>query len=165
MILFKKPAPVTPVPKIATDSFGVEGVSNSSFTPADEAVIAQWYAPLFPMSIGSTSLMVSVADTLETRMQGLSGTPYLPTGVGKLFIFEESSRWGFWMKDMNYAIDIIWIDTEGSVIHIEERIAPETFPQSFTPPLPARYVVEVPGGYVEQVGIVLGDLVVLPVRE
>jgi uncharacterized membrane protein (UPF0127 family) len=129
----------------------------------DEAVIAQWYAPVYEMTIGDSLLMASIADRPETRMQGLSGTPYLPEGIAKLFIFEESSRWGFWMKDMNYAIDIIWVNNEHRIVHIEESVSPETFPQSFTPPVPAQYVIEVPSGYVSRQGIGLGNRIQLPI--
>jgi len=130
----------------------------------EQLIINEWYAPLYPMTIGSTSIQVSIADTPKDRMQGLSETPYLPEGIGKLFVFEESNTWGFWMKDMNYAIDIIWINDEGFVVHIEEAVSPDTYPKTFMPRFLAQYVLEVPSGFVAKEEIGLGDTVSLPIR-
>jgi len=127
-----------------------------------QLVIAQWYGLLHPMTIGSTVVQASIADTTETRTKGLSGTPYLPEGVVKLFVFDVSDRWGFWMKDMNYAIDIMWVDAAGEIIHIEENVAPSSFPKSYTPATPALYVIEASAGFVQQYEIAVGENVTLP---
>jgi len=129
------------------------------------SIIDEWYAPLYPMTIGSTTVLASIADTSDTRAKGLSGTPYLPEGIAKLFIFNESKPWSFWMKDMNYAIDIIWVDEAGLVVHIETAVSPASYPKTFVPSAPAKYVVEVPSGYAEQNGIVAGTIVELPSRD
>ena len=69
------------------------------------------------------------------------------------------------MKDMNYAIDIIWADQEGKIVHIEENVTPDTFPNTFSSPSPAWFVVEANAGFVAQHGIAIGDKIVLPVGE
>jgi hypothetical protein len=117
--------------------------------PNKAEVIAKWYMPLIPLTLGSSSLQASVADTEAKREQGLSGTPYIPTGVVKLFIFDTPFQWAFWMKDMNYPIDIIWLDEDKTVVHIESNLTPETYPKSFAPSTPAKYVIETPAGFAE----------------
>ena len=59
--------------------------------------------------IGETRIIAHVSDTLETRGLGLSGRISLEEGRGMLFVFDTPGRYGFWMKDMNLSIDIIYI--------------------------------------------------------
>lgn len=117
-------------------------------------------APIMPMrtiSIEGKPLRVAVADTDALRAQGLSGSSPLAEDEGMLFIFAEDGTYSFWMKDMRYAIDILWIDAEGTVVHIEKNVAPETYPASFTSHSPARYVLEVRAGYADQHDIQIGS--------
>ena len=120
------------------------------------------YQPLLPMQIGDQSVQASIAATAEERRQGLSNTPVLPNDVEKLFVFSTAGQWGFWMKDMNYAIDILWVNEAGRVVHIAPDVAPETYPESFTPPEPARYVIETVAGFTTRHDITVGTSVVLP---
>ena len=83
-------------------------------------------------------------------------------GVVKLFVFGAAGSHSIWMKDMNYAIDIMWVDEAGTIVHIEEGIAPETFPESFGSPTPAWYVIEAAAGFVAANQIMRGDQVLLP---
>jgi uncharacterized membrane protein (UPF0127 family) len=105
--------------------------------------------------------MASVADSIAERIKGLSDTPYLPDGVVKLFAFGASGDHSIWMKDMNYPIDIIWVNESGTIIHRKENVSPDTFPESFSPPKPAFYVIEANAGFVEKNGIKIGDEVVI----
>lgn len=113
-------------------------------------------APTATVTIGDTSIRVGVADTESERTQGLSGRRELAEGEGLLFVFPEEGTPGFWMKDMHFAIDIIWISSSGSIIGIERNIAPETFPEAFFPPSPVRLVLEVPGGFSDAHDIEIG---------
>lgn len=97
--------------------------------------------------VGDTALLVAVADSTDERTQGLSGTTALPLGTGLFFVFESDNRPGFWMKDMLFPIDIIWISREGKVVGIEENVSPSTYPTVFRPSEAVRYVLEVPAGF------------------
>lgn len=119
--------------------------------------IANFYPQLIPIQIGSTSVQASVADSMAERIQGLSETPALPLDVVKLFVFGSGGEQAIWMKDMEYALDIIWADKEGKIVHIEKNIAPETYPKSFSSPTPAWYVIEANAGFVASSSIKLGD--------
>lgn len=94
-----------------------------------------------------TSIAVSIAETMAEREQGLSGTDTLPEGAGKLFIFDDSALYGFWMKDMRYGIDIIWLDDSMTIVGITPNLQPETYPEVFFPPSAIRFVLEVPAGF------------------
>ena len=106
------------------------------------------------VQVGEHIVHAEVADTLALQTRGLSGRAGLAEGEGMLFIFDEAGVHGIWMKDMRFSIDIIWAADDGTILTIEERISPYTYPQSFqASSLAARYVLEVPAGFVEKSGI------------
>lgn len=142
-----------------TDSGQVSYMSDiKNSSQNEEEVIALWYKPLIPFTLGRISLQGSIADTSLEITQGLSGTPYLPIGVAKVFIFEESNLWSFWMKDMNYPIDIFWLNENGRVVYIVEQAEPDTYPDtSFSPPVPAKFVIETRAGFAAENNIRIGD--------
>lgn len=121
----------------------------------------KYYPELIPVLIGSTTVQASVADSLPERIKGLSDTPYLPQGVVKLFAFGTAGEHSIWMKDMNYAIDILWVARSGEIVHIKEKVSPDTYPESFTSPKPAWYVIEANAGFVASSSIKVGDEVVV----
>ncbi len=102
------------------------------------------------LSLGSFSIPVTLADSPEEREQGLSGTLSLPKESGLLFLFDKPDFYGFWMKDMAYPLDIVWIDKDFKIIGISKDIAPNSYPQIFYPPSPAQFVLEVNAGFSTQ---------------
>jgi uncharacterized membrane protein (UPF0127 family) len=133
--------------------------SNNDSMTDEETVINTWYAPLTPFTLGRISLQASIADTDAERAQGLSGTPYIPAGIAKVFIFDSAQQWSFWMKDMNYPIDIFWLDANGHVVHVVENAAPDTYPEiSFVSPVPAKYVIETKAGFAAENNIGVGAI-------
>jgi uncharacterized membrane protein (UPF0127 family) len=111
--------------------------------------------------IGDTTVRAEVASTSAAREQGLSGHLPLGTNEGMLFVFDWSDKYGFWMKDMLFAIDIIWIDEEGVVVTVAPSVGPESYPEVFYPSRAARYVLEVPAGFSKTHGIAEGTKVVV----
>lgn len=101
-------------------------------------------------------ISVSIADTEAEREQGLSGTPSLPMHTGKFFIFESSGPEGFWMKDMRYPLDLVWIDSALHVVGVTARVDPSTYPTVFYAPSDVQYVLEVNAGDAEVLGITDG---------
>lgn len=118
-----------------------------------------YFEPLIPWRIGSESVYASLATTPEARTLGLSYTTALPPDIAKVFIFDTDERWSFWMKEMQYPIAIAWISATGTIVHIEASVSPDTYPNSFTPPLPARYVIETVPGFWNRAGLAVGDTI------
>ena len=117
------------------------------------AIYARTYAPENEALVTRPlPAAIELADTPEKRVQGLSGRPAVADDYGMLFIFDAEDRHGFWMKDMQVPIDIVWIDADGRIVHIAHAVAPETYPEVLTPPSPARYVLETRAGYAKQQG-------------
>lgn len=102
---------------------------------------------------GQTEVVLEVADTPEKRAQGLSGRESLREGTGMLFTFDESDRHGIWMKDMQFAIDVLWLDEDFYIVYMVEHMSPESFPIVYRSRKPARYVVELPDGFISTHGI------------
>jgi uncharacterized membrane protein (UPF0127 family) len=121
-----------------------------------------YFPTVVPIVIASTTMYASIADDLPSRIKGLSGTPYLPQEVVKLFAFGAAGEQSIWMKDMLYPLDIMWLNKEGVIVHIAENIAPDTYPKSFSSPSPAWYVIEANAGFVASSSIKKGDKVVIP---
>lgn len=103
-----------------------------------------------------------IADTPEERAKGLSNREYLREEDGMLFIFDEEGLYSFWMKDTLIPLDIMWIDEDLKIVHIEKNIRPETYPASYRSPVPARFVLEVNAFFSDTFNIKVGDRVSIP---
>lgn len=114
-----------------------------------------------PITIGPAQLEVEVVNTPQSITQGLSDRPQLGAD-GMLFILRSGQVPSFWMKDMQFNLDMIWI-SEGRVIAITEDVpAPEPSTAlsdlpTYSPEEPADMVLEVVAGQAEALGIKVGD--------
>lgn len=109
--------------------------------------------------IGNTTIDAVIASTEEERTLGLSSYEALLPNEGMLFVFEEPDIYGFWMEGMKFALDIIWIDENKEIIHAEENILPESYPEIFQPAKNSLYVIEVPAGFFSKNNLKVGDKV------
>ena len=98
------------------------------------------------MEINDEVFHIDLAENPQTRTLGLGNRSILEHNQGMLFIFGAQAQHGIWMKDMNFAIDILWLNKDGSVVHSESNITPETFPEVFITPIASDYVLELPAG-------------------
>lgn len=87
-------------------------------------------------------LKLEKAETEAARTKGLSDRKNLPYNHGMLFVFNSNGRHCIWMKDMNFPLDIVWINEEKQIVKINREVSPETFPNSFCNEQPAKYVIE-----------------------
>jgi len=127
-------------------------------TPSN--VISEKSLNMDELQIGEAILTIEVADSPQERMQGLSGRKSLAQDEGLIFLFEDPLVSSFWMKDMLFPIDIIWISGEGTVVGFEEEVDPSTFPKTFSPKEPVKYVLEVNSGWVRANNVQVGDAVI-----
>lgn len=104
-------------------------------------------------------IRVEVAGTPEERARGLQFRESLGKNEGMLFIFPESRRQSFWMKDTSIPLDIIWMDRDKRVVFVIPNILPcatEHCPV-YTPDTDALYVLEVNAGVTAEWGLRVGD--------
>ncbi len=103
--------------------------------------------------------IVEVANTTYFLEKGLSGHPPLKNDEGMFFVFQKPDKYGFWMKDMLFPIDIIWIDKDFKIIHIEKSVSPGTYPKVFYPEADSLYVLEVSADEAEKLNLKAGDAI------
>lgn len=113
------------------------------------------------VKVAGQSIRVELALDQAKQERGLSGRVQLKDNEGMLFVFETSGIYPFWMKDMNFPIDIIWINEEREVVYIKKDARPELFPEIYDPNENAIYVLEVVSGFSEKNKLKEGDKVEL----
>lgn len=107
--------------------------------------------------IGNKTILVEIAKTLEVKTKGLSGREFLKKNQGMLFVYERPGFYSFWMKEMRFPIDIIWISENHEIIDVTKNISPDSFPKTFRSQKPAQYVLEVNAGFSDKNNIQAGD--------
>lgn len=120
--------------------------------------------PRAHLSIGDQLLSVELAENAKDWTQGLSGRDDLAKGEGMLFIFPSAHIPSFWMKDMNFDLDIIWIN-RGLVVDITKNVprpqnSSDNLP-TYSPAKAVDTVLEVPAGYATEINLQVGDQIIL----
>lgn len=108
------------------------------------------------VQIGLAQIKAEIADNDAERAKGLSGRPCIESYQGMLFVFDKPGQYPFWMKDMKFSIDIVWIDANHKVIGLDMDVSPATYPDFFVSKMPAQYVLELPANQAKKLNISLG---------
>ncbi len=106
-------------------------------------------------------LDVEISKTNEETALGLGGRPNLGGIDGMFFVFPFEARYGIWMKNMEFSIDIVWIDSLYRIVGIENNVSPKTYPNIYTPEKKVRFVLELRAGRAKELNIMLGDKIIL----
>lgn len=109
--------------------------------------------------LGSTEIDIEIANTPETRERGLSGRESIAKNRGMLFAFKKPDIYCFWMKDMKFSIDILWLRDDGTVTQIAENAMPTAQPERICPKEAGRYVLEVASGVAKETDVIPGSVV------
>lgn len=111
------------------------------------------------VTIGNSVYDLQVADTQDERELGLSGQKDLPKNGGMLLDFDKEGDWGIWMKNMNFNIDIAWLDKSGKVVGVQKNASPNTYPNSYNASVDSRYIIELPSGTLDKNNINVDNFV------
>jgi uncharacterized membrane protein (UPF0127 family) len=109
--------------------------------------------------VNGFAILADIAITDEDQIKGLSIRDQMNENEGMLFVYGEPSRQSFWMKDMKFPIDIIWLNGTGSVVHVEENLrpcVPSLECPSFSPNENAQYVLETVAGFAQKHHLMIG---------
>jgi uncharacterized membrane protein (UPF0127 family) len=112
--------------------------------------------PRGTIMIDDVPLEVQIADSEPRRVRGLMFQEQLPYDQGMIFVFAEPGLYSLWMLNMQFPLDMIWFDQDGTIVHIEQNVPPcKTVVeiascQSVVPDNEASYVLEVTAGFVDQ---------------
>ncbi len=104
---------------------------------------------------------VELAATAEARRKGLMHRSVLAKDAGMLFIFPDSGRLGFWMKNTLIPLDMLFIASDGRIVHVHHNAQPHSL-TPIAPQADARAVLEINGGLSRRLGISIGDRVLHP---
>ena len=136
----------------------IVGVIGLMSIPSDSKLESVEF-PRGTIKVDDVVLEVQIADDESKRIRGLMFQDPLPYDQGMIFVFDEPGVYSLWMLNMQFALDMIWIDADGNVVHIEQDIPPCETPteimacQSIVPSGGAMYILEVTAGFVDQFGI------------
>jgi hypothetical protein len=109
--------------------------------------------------IGTATVNARVARSPMHQARGLSGTEALEADEGMLFVRTPPDVPHFWMKDMRFDIDIIWIGPDARVLGVVAAVQPDSYPSLFSPPASVGWVLEVPAGVAARHSIATGSSV------
>ena len=114
--------------------------------------------------MGGVEFEVEIVHTPAERARGLSGRDSLRPMTGMLFVFESGKASAFWMKDMRFPLDFVWIGEECGVVDTtlnapQPSGAPDSALLLYESASPAAYTLEVNAGELEALGIQKGDAV------
>ncbi|MDQ4101780.1 MAG: DUF192 domain-containing protein [Thermoproteota archaeon] len=118
--------------------------------------------PKVNITINDQTLVADVSATTEQRTLGLTVKNALAENEAMLFVFENEAKHKFWMKDMKFPIDIIWISDDKRVVDIENNLQPcnsGPFCSTYEPEGNSLYVLETASGLAQKFGIAKGSLV------
>lgn len=110
-------------------------------------------------------IQVEIAKKGSELERGLSYRKSIASDEGMLFVFDEMGQYPFWMKDMNFPLDILWISDEGRVVYLAENATPESYVKGkkvFQNDAFAKYVLEIKAGKAHEYGVYLGTSIGLP---
>lgn len=113
---------------------------------------------------GTKYSLIGIEESEKDRRRGLGGIDDMSESSAMLFAFPQESDWGFWMKNMKFAIDILWLDTQGTVVYMVRDAQPSSYPDTTFKPdnKRARYVIELRSGTIERAGIREGSKAKMP---
>ena len=115
----------------------------------------------------NTCFSIELARTSAEYQRGLQMRQSLADDAGMLFVFKEKGYDSFWMKDTLIPLDMLWLDRDGTILHIENAVPPcekEPCPV-YSPAIMSSYVLELNAGTCRRLGVELGDRACLSVRD
>jgi len=137
----------------------IVGIAGIYSMPSDVKLQSVEF-PRGTIKIDNVVLEVQIADTDPLRTRGLMFQEELSFDEGMIFVFEGEERRSIWMRNMQFSLDILWLDIEGNILHIEKNVPPcKTALETATCPSYkgdnklAKYVLEVTSGFVDEYSI------------
>ena len=111
------------------------------------------------VSVNAFKLIADLALTQDQQTKGLAVKNHMNESEGMLFVFQNPSKPSFWMKDMKFPIDIIWLDANRSVAYIAPNLEPcpsqGTCP-GYVPNKDSLYVLETTAGFSQRHNVTVG---------
>ncbi|HJU59451.1 MAG TPA: DUF192 domain-containing protein [Nitrososphaeraceae archaeon] len=110
--------------------------------------------------VNNYRIVLDIALTDKQVQEGLAIKNSLNENEGMLFFLGEPQKASFWMKNMKFPIDIIWLNENFSIVHIEQELQPcesVSYCKSYKPNSEALYVLETTAGFTKRHNLQIGD--------
>jgi hypothetical protein len=120
------------------------------------------------VTLNNVTILADIAETGEQVNKGLSVRDTLDEHEGMIFVFKTPYPHSFWMKNMKFPIDIIWINEYHEVVHVEHSLDPCTndfFCPSYRPERNSLYVLETVAGFAQKYNVTENDYVYFQLEE
>jgi uncharacterized membrane protein (UPF0127 family) len=129
------------------------------FTGKNRVVITSQEPPTPSLLINGFTVNLEIADTEQKKNEGLSNRDFLPQNSGMLFVFDTPGEYVFWMNEMNFPLDFIWLNGNKVVQTNENVPAPLKGepPAVIKPEYAVDKVLEVNAGFIKSASVKIGD--------
>ncbi|HEV7299118.1 MAG TPA: DUF192 domain-containing protein [Tepidisphaeraceae bacterium] len=116
--------------------------------------------PTVPVRIGQQTFQLEIANDDAERQQGLMHRDSMPPNHGMIFVFPDERERAFWMKNTKIPLDILYLDSVGTIVSIRQlKPFDETSISSW---FPARFAIELNEGAADKSGVRVGHVVKIP---
>ncbi len=173
-------APTTPTPRTLPGGIKLEKVVRDPLAPPtlleaprnySDPLTVQADLPKMELTLtGSKSegkFDVEIASDFDSRRTGLGGRAEFKAGTGMLFIHPATSVYSYWMKDVPFPIDMVYIDYGGKIAALqrmkpqprlegEDPLKYELRLKQYSSNHPVNFALELPAGSIETLGLTLG---------
>ncbi len=111
--------------------------------------------------INGVCIRAEFASSEQARQRGLMFRKSLGPDNGMLFVFRQEDYHGFWMKNMEFPLDIVWIGPDKKIVDIYHNAIPcqDNTCNIILPRYPGVFVLELNSGFARAYGISVGDKV------
>lgn len=131
-------------------------------------IFSLWFYSRHPLqttvTVRNATFIVDVAITAKEKEIGLGYRESLAAGHGMLFVYDHKEIYSYWMRNMKFPIDIVWID-DRTIVDITKNVPVSGKPLSelpiYHPIVPVDKVLELPAGTSDRVGIIIGDKIII----
>ena len=125
-------------------------------------VVFPWSEVVVRRDTDDLAVGVLVANTPDRRSRGMMYWSGLPADSGMIFIWEETRArsGGFWNQNVPIDLDVAWLDRDGEILEFSILLAEDETTKR--PRQDYFFVLEMPRGRFAEMGIELGDQVLIP---
>lgn len=129
----------------------------------DDGIPADWPRPQYDtaqLEFGGETITVELADTPERRAYGYMFVREVKPGHGMIFIYpEKRPGMSFWMRNTRVSLDLLYLDDDGRIVNIHQNMKPRSDEPGYPAAGPCRFVLELPGGWIDEHGVWMKDRV------
>jgi len=113
--------------------------------------------PTTTLVSGGREYHLEIVSTAESQQKGLGSRRNMASDRGMIFVFDPPATQCFWMKDMQFPLDIIWLNSAKQVTKVAANVSPSSYPEKYCSDNATKYVIEINAGEAKKADIAVGD--------